>query len=396
MRERGERLLAVDALRGVAVILVLLAHLPFSLNALPVRTTDVIAANAFPPAVVTATDFGRFGVNLFLVISGFCIHMRWARVGDVRSHVDFLGFWRRRLVRLYPPYAVAAAASLLGLFVAFGVLSRATTPAGAFGYGSFAELGADLVVLALLLQNLTDASSRIGNGPFWTLALEEQLYLLYFPLLWLRRRVGWAGALVAVTAVTLAWRAAPLLADGLSAHWLILGPARWLEWGLGALAVEAYLGLVRLPRWCASFPVGVAFAAAAVLANLPGIARAVPAISLVSDPLFGLAFFVLLNRLVTLDSLGALAANRAVALLGAVGLFSYSLYLTHTPVVVAGKVLAFRLGLVPEGPQLLAIVAIRFALAIAAAYFFYRLIELPAIRASRRLRPAARTAPPAP
>ena len=45
-----------------------------------------------------------------------------------------------------------------------------------------------------------------------------------------------------------------------------------------------------------------------------------------------------------------------------------------------------RLGLDPGGPQTIVMLLLRFAVAIAASYLFYRLVEVRAIRASRRLR----------
>ena len=45
-------------------------------------------------------EVGSLGVPRFFVISGFCIHLRWAREG----RIDYRDFWRRRVRRLYPPY----------------------------------------------------------------------------------------------------------------------------------------------------------------------------------------------------------------------------------------------------------------------------------------------------
>ncbi len=103
-------------------------------------------------------------------------------------------------MRLYPPYLVALLLSLAAMYVAHSVLqSSPSGVAAAFGYQSSADFVVDLMLLLLLCQNLNDASMRVGNGPFWSLALEEQLYLLYFPMLWLRRRLGWGAVLVVGT-----------------------------------------------------------------------------------------------------------------------------------------------------------------------------------------------------
>ncbi len=357
----------------------LVTHLPFSWSSTLVRG----AANpesALPQIVTQVSDFGHFGVGLFLVISGFCIHLRWARRPDTR---DFVTFWRRRLTRLYPPYVAALLASLAGLFVVFGLLAHGTG-AGAFGYGAFSDMAGDVASLLLLVQNTNNASQAVGNGPFWTIALEEQLYILYFVLLIVRPRLGWTWTLGAVTAISLAWRTAPLLTPTpFGDHWVGLGPSRWIEWTLGALAVEAYFGLVRLPQWCRSARVAAATTIVAVFVNL---SPQDPPARVFGDAVFGLAFFLWVNVAVRLERSGVLGRIASARALAGVGLFSYSLYLTQEPVIVATKQLLLRLGLTPGTWQGAAIIVGRFAVAIVVAYIFYRVVERQFIELSRRVK----------
>jgi peptidoglycan/LPS O-acetylase OafA/YrhL len=379
----GLRLPVIDLLRGVAALAVVCVHLPFSWSAVPSRIDLPGLGSALPLFVTAVTDYGRFGVHLFLIISGFCIHLRVARGGSAAG-VDFVRFWRRRLTRLYPPYFFALLASIAGLFVLFAVVGGNRTWPGMFGYESSQRFLLDLLQLVTLTQNLSDASQRVGNGPFWTLALEEQLYFLYFVLLLLRRRLGWRWTLASIAAVTFAWRALPLVVPGLPGEWNVLGPARWLEWALGALAVEAFFGTVHLPRWSRDGRAAVALLGLAVLVNVPSIAVAVPALSIVSDAAFGVAFFAIVNWACAFRAREL--RQRPLQVLAAVGLFSYSLYLTHEPVIVGTKQLALRLGLTPGVTQTAVMLGARLAIAIAVGYLFYRLIEIRAIRASRRLR----------
>jgi peptidoglycan/LPS O-acetylase OafA/YrhL len=383
--ERPEvRLVSIDVLRGVAVLLVLLVHLPFSWSAVPTRDQTTVADPALPFLLTAITNYGRFGVHLFLVISGFCIHLRWARWHDMARPLDFGAFWRRRLVRLYPPYAAALAASIVGLYLAYGVMLHGSG-AEAFGYPSYGQLGFDVASLVLLLQNFTDAGYRIGNTPFWTLALEEQLYLLYFVLLVLRRRIGWGPTLAGIFAVTVAWRAIDLFVRGLPFDPLLIGPSRWIEWAFGALAVEAYLGRVTLPTWCYSRLVALGLLAAAVVLNLPGMDKEVPVTTLVADASFGAAFFVVVNLVTRADVRRAMTARWLVRPLGFVGLFSYSLYLTHLPVVVGTKQVLLRLGVTPGTWETVLVLVLRVVLALGAAYLFYRVIETRFIHLSRAL-----------
>jgi peptidoglycan/LPS O-acetylase OafA/YrhL len=359
----GKRLLSIDMLRGVAVLGVLVSHVPFSTAHTPAQGVEPL-----PGWVVELTTYGQFGVQLFLVISGFCIHMQWARQSEGR--VSFIAFWRRRLHRLYPPYAAALALSLAGLFVLHGVLLGHPGQAWTedFGYASGGQLLVDLVLLVLLAQNLNGAYLRVGNAPFWSLALEEQLYLLYFPLLWLRRRIGWVGALAVCAAVTTGWRAIGLYMRGAPDSWLYIGPALWLQCALGALAVESYLGKVVLPPWTRSAGVAVLCTAVAVALNHSYVGYAHIASKLVSDSAFGMSFFVWINFAAAREQRQAWGPiARALAHVGG---WSYSLYLTHEPVIVAAKQIAVRAGIGAHG-----VLVARLGAALAAGYLFHVVVE---------------------
>jgi peptidoglycan/LPS O-acetylase OafA/YrhL len=379
------RSIGVDVLRGIAVLAVVLCHAPFSMQALG---GTAAGDAAYPPAPWTdVLRFGEYGVHLFLVISGFCIHMKWAKKADVRQGIDFRAFWKRRLIRLYPPYFVALLASL-GLTYAFhSVLSPAPDTLGArFGFPSTAVFLTDLALLLLLLQNLSRAPWRVNNGPFWSLALEEQLYMLYFPALALRRRFGWAVTLGVAGGVSLAWRVVGLLAfEGAPPFfWAIVGPAMWLPWMLGAWAAEVYSGhqpaLLSSGRWAALSL--VTFAAAVPLTG--GVLELAPwhptLAWLLDDLAFGAGCFALVMAVTTHE------AHRADAFAGPlwgglarIGLWSYSLYLTHLLVMVPLKQALLRIGV---GPELVMALRIVVPVAVAGAYFW--IVERPAHRWARK------------
>lgn len=354
--------MGLDLLRGVAALLVVVSHLPFQVGDTP----------ALPSWITQITDYGQYGVHLFLVISGFCIHMTWARgLRRGAPRLPFLEFWKRRLRRLYPPYLAALVAAMIGLFV-LARLARVPISGAAslFSYPSDRQLAVDLVLLLLLAQNLNGASARVGNGPFWSLALEEQLYLLYSPMLALRRRWGWGAALVVAFGTTLGWRAAYAWTRTPPGFWYEVGPARWAEWALGALAVEAHLGLVELPRVLRSPVLGVAALAAGIAAAPPGRPWLSDGSWVLNDLLFAFAAFVLLNAVCARETAGGFRGLPARAL-AAVGFMSYSLYLVHNPAMVVAKRIAVRAGL----QSVPAIVGVRLLAAFAAAVLFFFFFE---------------------
>lgn len=378
-----DRLVAIDVLRGLAVLVVVICHLPITWADLGAHPSPELTSS---PGFRAALEYGRVGVHLFLILSGFCIHLAWARHGDVTQGIDFGAFWRKRLRRLYPPYFVALVGTLVVAFLLHAVLRDATSSVGAmFGYASTLAFAVDLGLLLLLAQNLTLASHRVGNGPFWSLALEEQLYMLYFVLLTVRRRMGWRAVFAMTLTVSLTWRTAGFLyKDALPETWGGIGPSRWFEWALGAYAVEAYRGHVPLPSW-AKHPATFAafFGLALFVTPAAGAWTAPAALVIIRDPLWGLAFFVLVNALCRV-SLEESRFARVALRLAALGTISYSVYLVHVPLMVLVTRLAVHLGV----DSLALLFPLRFAVAMLAGVLYFRLVE------SRYLRPAAPTREP--
>src|SRR6185436_3528207 len=109
------RLRGIDALRGAAALGVVFYHaveqgdkvLPNNLFQYPIRLVQF------------GSSFGYIGVFLFFVISGFCIHLQWARTkaAGIEPEIRFGPFWKRRIRRLYPPYLITL---LLFLLLATG------------------------------------------------------------------------------------------------------------------------------------------------------------------------------------------------------------------------------------------------------------------------------------
>jgi peptidoglycan/LPS O-acetylase OafA/YrhL len=139
---------ALDGLRGFAVLAVLFAHLkmPWLKN-------------------------GDLGVDIFFALSGFLITVmlseEWRRTGSIR-----LGqFYMRRVLRLYPAL----------LFMLF--LVSFISPARDYIFSSLTYTTNWVIALKIRPLNLE-------MGHTWTLAIEEQYYLLWPPfLLFLLRRL---------------------------------------------------------------------------------------------------------------------------------------------------------------------------------------------------------------
>ncbi len=370
---RSGRLTSVDVLRGLAALAVVLHHVPFNADDCPRWLAAVLSA---------PTRLGRLGVPLFLVLSGFCIHLGMARRLAAGQPVtpDWSGFWRRRIRRLYPPYLAAIALSL-AVYAA----------AGATAYPAFeriSDLPADLALHLLMVHNLFGAFCfGLGNGPFWSLGVEEQLYGLYAVYCLMRRKLPTARVVAVVFAVSLAWQVAWRFVLGLDdgaastgepfalGAWLRWPFGYWFSWVLGAWAAEGHGGATTLPAWCGRRSSMIGLAGVGLLCSPPVLelidVRWLAGAAGCSDVAFSAAAFVLLNRCVRAEARGGFRGAGSRALAG-VGVISYSLYLTHLPLVRLLGVLH------PPGPGLidwLGQLAIVFPVTLGAAAAFYHLVE---------------------
>lgn len=178
MNQNNQRLLEIDALRGIAAVMVLLFH----------YTTryEQLFQHLSPPLI--QVPWGHLGVNLFFMISGFVIFMTIERA---RHPLDFVV---SRFSRLYPTYWFAIAITFVTIVV-FGLPGKAVTLPEAIMNG--------LMFHGLLGVHHVDAV-------YWTLEI-ELLFYIFMLLLWvtglLRRPyvvlVGWLAICFAYAAVGL-------------------------------------------------------------------------------------------------------------------------------------------------------------------------------------------------
>src|SRR5215216_2422144 len=185
------RVLSLDAMRGGAALAVVTYH---ALGVAP-QTAFTGWEGWLPKITAYTVHFAYAGIYLFFVISGFCIHLFWAKAraaGVEKPVIDFFVFWKRRVRRLYPPYFAA--------LVLYLVYLASKAPVEVTGF-YLRDVGLHL----LMLHNVDLRTTYTINGAFWTLAIEEQLYLAYFLLLFLRIRYGWTRTLVLCVAARVAW-----------------------------------------------------------------------------------------------------------------------------------------------------------------------------------------------
>jgi peptidoglycan/LPS O-acetylase OafA/YrhL len=138
----------LDVLRGLAILMVVLFHGLYWSGA----TTSIHIVNLF----IQATVAGWLGVNLFFVLSGFLI--TGILLDTKGSPSYYRQFYLRRVLRILPAY--------LAIIVVLDLISYLHVP----------ETVAALLFVANYMSILHMPG---GYGPFWSLSVEEQFYLLW-------------------------------------------------------------------------------------------------------------------------------------------------------------------------------------------------------------------------
>jgi peptidoglycan/LPS O-acetylase OafA/YrhL len=374
------RLRSVDCLRGVTALAVLLHH--------AIRSERLPAGcPGWLRGLAAASDYGHQGVALAFVVSGFCIHRPWARRYAESGRVDFdyRSYWGRRMRRLYPPYLIALSLSMAAVVTAY-LLGIRVPLVSNYPEPRLRWMGWDFLAHVAMFHGLHPVFDMAGGNPaYWSLARQEYLYLMYLPLLAWRRQRGPAEGLLGVFLLGLAFPEVMrfVIGEG-SAYWGQVQRSAvvfWFQWCLGAAAVEAYYGIVTLPRWCyrpALVPVWAVLAAASP--DRDGAATQV---------LWGLTFFTLLNACVAREQAGRWPAGKFFGWLSGVGVFSYSLYLVHNPIRAVGKVLMGPLAQTTHPALFLANAAALAALGYFGGKLFHAYVEARlTVTAPSRERPA--------
>jgi peptidoglycan/LPS O-acetylase OafA/YrhL len=295
MEVTAHRIRYIDGLRAVAVLLVVAHHVMLHSPALPASIPFASWAHVMLE--------GAHGVDLFFVLSGFCLSypvLQRLRT-EHAARFSITRYFARRILRIVPPYYAAIALLLL-------------LPA------THTAVSASDVVKQLLFL---DWHTTFLNGSFWTLCVELRWYFI-FPLalaLWIERpRAFWA--LASATAILYGMTRMHAPDVGTLLPFMLGIVAADLE--IRAVAVERYaLALLPLFILCALVlertismpsPSGTEYSLFFVQTN-PGWQLAAFA-------------FVLLSARIRL-----LRALLSTPPLVAAGVASYSIYLVHEPIV---------------------------------------------------------------
>ena len=323
----------IDGLRAIAVLQVVLYHAGAGLGA------------------------GYVGVDVFFVISGYLITSLLLQEFRDTGRIDVADFYARRIRRIFPAallvvaVTLAAAAALLSP-QEFGHVARSAAAAAVFVANVFFQYASggyfDAPSEAMPLLHL------------WSLAVEEQFYLVWPALLiFLLRgspqRLPWLLGLSALASFALA----ELMIGPRPETAFYFAPARYWELAAGGLVACSPAGRGARPASAALGLLLVLAAAFVPLAHFPG-AGALPSVA-------GTALLIAAVHGGDTGVVGRLL--RSAPLIG-MGKLSYSLYLWHWPLLAFYR--ATTLGDGSTAWRLLLCL-----LALALAWLTYRYVEQP-------------------
>ena len=324
LKASNDRNLGIDALRGAAALAVLVYH---AREILWIGLTETLRRAGTPwdwdawlGAASLPFRWGHLGVPLFFVISGYCIHRPHVRrlARDPSYRFPLGNYLARRVWRIYPVLMAA-----LVLTAACDAVTRQLVPDDPIlGDNSWYSAGITLASL----QNFV-LPPYGSNGPLWTLSMELHFYLAYPLAFGGMRRLGAPATTAATLLVSVAcW------ALGAAGYlpWALFLPF-WFSWMAGAYVAEAEAGRAAWPRLTM---LAAALPCLAVGMGAEYWARWVPLAAPLAYAVLAVPFSLVVWWAVTQTS-WALWSSNLSRWLAAVGVFSYSLYATHKPLLVA-------------------------------------------------------------
>lgn len=319
------RIVELDGLRGLAVSLVLFHHLVIHSKI----TRDVfLDLNIFRLAASS-----WIGVDLFFVLSGFLI--TGILYDSKNANGYFRIFYSRRALRIFPLY--------------FGILtfSLAVAPSLLPGDAQF-WFWTYLSNIYIVVQNGWPEPPHLNH--FWSLAIEEQFYLLWpLAVLALGRRqlirLSIACMILAlVLRVTLPMGMSPL------DSYLLL-PTRMDSLAAGAvvaLLIRSDAGRNFVRTWAAPGFYATSFLILALLISKRGLYEGDPLVRTLGFTLFAIAAASLIGSVVTANDKRWLGMGLSMRWLTQLGKYSYGIYVLHHPIIFVLRDAGFDARLFPQ------------------------------------------------
>jgi peptidoglycan/LPS O-acetylase OafA/YrhL len=232
------RLDFIDGFRGLAVTAVVVFHSGI--------WAGLQVWRPFSNPFLQILALGRSGVDLFLVLSGFCLFWPLVRRTPEVAPLEINHYFRRRIRRIFPPFYMACILTIAVCYLTykFGGSSWWGTPFQSLLPWQGLHSWGNLATHALLLHGFSNSYAHSIDGAFWSLSLEWQFYLLFPILVWVCRKSPFWGIvlpfLVTILFRFVAYHENPVWLRSYVGNENALG--RWSEFGCGVIAAIIIAG----------------------------------------------------------------------------------------------------------------------------------------------------------
>jgi peptidoglycan/LPS O-acetylase OafA/YrhL len=351
----------LDGLRGISALYVAIYH----------TTLFTGKVNEPIPALVKPftffAGFGHFSVSVFIVLSGFCLSIPVALSEDKQLRGGFKNYIRRRFRRIVPPY-YAALLLFIGLIAITPLLQ---IPLNTAWDTKIPFNWQTITTHFLLIHNLHVNWIYKIDGPMWSVATEWQIYF-FFPLLlliWRKSNLAMAVLTSVIIGIVACFFKLSLL------HPWFLG-----LFGIGmggaiiAFSNEALFVHIReVVNWKLFSRLSATGVAVFLL-----LTTRFPVPDLISETVVGAGICVVIIYYTLIEKKGQ-TASPALRFLKSpqvvmLGVFSYSIYLIHSPFVALFNLLTLH-NAFSYPVRLLYMLFIALPSAIGLAYIFHILVE---------------------
>jgi peptidoglycan/LPS O-acetylase OafA/YrhL len=367
-------LLYLDGLRAIAAVYVVMHHAMLHYK-LPLTNFSFVQKLSF-----FSLQFGHYAVNLFIVISGFSLMMPAVKKNYTITTQQF--YWRR-VKRILPPYYIALTFSALMITLFIGKES------GTWWDLTLPLTWSNFLSHIFLVNDIFQSHAYKINHAMWSIPVECRIYILFPVLIFIWRKAGaaWSLLFAVFTAVVLfvvmLWlkRLYPdidLMTSGVNPYIMLFT--------LGMLAADLSFSNSRLAQISNTLPWGAIMLITGTIfaiyytkntftEGLTGIIK-----NELADVLFGIVCFCMLvlcskaNETATSRFLKRALSWQPLAF---TGMFAYSIYLIHAPLLQLISV--YLIPYLHFNPYLAAITLITggTALIVGIAYVFFLLFEKP-------------------
>jgi peptidoglycan/LPS O-acetylase OafA/YrhL len=359
------RIASVDGLRAIAVLGVIWAHIwSFGCNT-PVWSIGEIGSVNLD--INRAISMVGTGVDLFFVISGFCMYLMYARKQKKFVWSTYFLFLKKRWLRIAPAFY----ASILVCAIIIYLLKNPFPWLSILAHLSFTQI---------LFPNTVNLAA-----PFWSLATEWHFYLILPLFILATRYFGfWRAAFITIL-ISIGFRfwlyRSP---SDLEAFWKAQIPARFIEFAWGICVAELYTIGKTPPKFLRNelgFIIAFSIAYLGRMLMVTEVTQLAGTfgylLKIFAEPILSLGYGLMVWNVISTYSIFQKGLSHSV--LQGIGKISYSLYLWHWyPSIWIAQGLVKQTGATPITQHAAFLIAL--AILIPFSWFSYIWLEAPYFR----------------